>query len=46
VSCTTSTAPASGSIAGPIFADLGVPEVLVTVLTTSGAVTPFPGPQR
>jgi hypothetical protein len=32
--------------AGAIFADLGVPEVLVTVLTASDVVTPFPGPQR
>lgn len=41
-SSTTSTAPASGSIARPTFVDLGVPEVLATVLAASGVVTPFP----
>lgn len=41
-SSTTSTAPASGSLAHATFVDLGVPKVLATVLAANGVVTPFP----
>lgn len=39
---TTSTLPASGPAASATFAELGVPEVLVTALAGQGVVTPFP----
>jgi superfamily II DNA/RNA helicase len=41
-SSTTSTPPASGSTADATFADLGVPDVLATVLARHGVVAPFP----